>query len=141
MTLGQRIAVLREGAVEQVAGPIDVYNRPATAFVAQFIGSPPMNLLDLDRDGLRARVGAPPAAAVAGLRPQDVRLGPAGGMLQGAVQLVEPIGSAQIVHVRIGDARVVAVVAPQPPLEPGAPIGIDADRERLHFFDAAGRRV
>ena len=53
MTLGQRIAVLRDGAIEQVSTPIEVYNSPATTFVAQFIGSPAMNLIDLDIQALR----------------------------------------------------------------------------------------
>lgn len=141
MTLGQRIAVLRDGAIEQVATPDDVYNRPATTFVAQFIGSPPMNLVGLDGGDVRTRVAAPTDAAVVGLRPQDVRLGDAGAFLRGEVHLVESIGSAQIVHVRVDATRLLAVAPPQPGFSPGVQVTIGADRERLHFFDAAGRRL
>jgi len=141
MTLGQRIAVLREGSIEQVADPGDVYNRPATTFVAQFIGSPPMNLIDLDQPGLRDQINAPPGAAVVGLRPHDVRLAREGGLVRGTVQLVEPIGAAQIVHVRADGTRVLAVAAPQLEFARGDEVAVFADPQRLHFFDAAGRRL
>jgi ABC-type sugar transport system ATPase subunit len=141
MTLGQRIVVLREGRIEQVADPDDVYNRPATTFVAQFIGSPPMNLIDLDLPGLRGQIGPPPGAVTVGLRPHDVRLDPEHGLLRGTVQFVEPIGAAQIVHVRADDTRVLAVAAPQLVFRPGDAAAIAAHFERLHFFDAAGRRL
>ena len=141
MTLGQRIAVLRDGAIEQVSDPIEVYNRPATTFVAQFIGSPAMNLIELDSQELRQDLGAPARAALAGIRPQDVQLSERGGLLRGTVQLVEPIGSAQIVHVRAGDRKIVAVAPPQPALQPELPVAMGADRDRLHFFDASGRRL
>jgi multiple sugar transport system ATP-binding protein len=141
MTLGQRIAVLRDGAIEQVADPIEVYQRPSTTFVAQFIGSPAMNLIVLDSQELRRQLGAPAGARLAGLRPQDVRLNHADGILRGTIHLVEPIGSAQIVHVRAGDTRIVAVAPPQPDFKTGAPVTLSGDHERLHFFDESGRRI
>jgi ABC-type sugar transport system ATPase subunit len=141
MTLGQRIAVLREGAIEQVDDPMEVYQRPSTTFVAQFIGSPPMNLIALDNQELRRKLGAPASARLAGLRPQDVRLNDADAVLRGTVQLVEPIGFAQIVHVGTADTRIVAVASPQPAVGVGVSIALGADRERLHFFDEAGRRI
>jgi ABC-type sugar transport system ATPase subunit len=141
MTLGQRIAVLRHGAIEQVAAPDEVYNRPATTFVAQFIGSPPMNLMDLEAGRLADRMHAPANTAVVGLRPQDVRLNEDGALLRGTVQLVESIGSAQIVHLRADSGRMLAVAPPSPAFASGAEVGISADRRHLHFFDTAGRRL
>jgi ABC-type sugar transport system ATPase subunit len=141
MTLGQRIAVLRDGRIEQVAGPDEVYNRPATTFVAQFIGSPPMNLIGLETSGLRDLFEAPSGAAVAGLRPHDVRFGVEPALRRGAVQLVEPIGAAQIVHLRTDATRVLAVAPPHLEFRVGAQVSIGADPERLHFFDATGRRL
>jgi ABC-type sugar transport system ATPase subunit len=118
-----------------------VYDRPATTFVAQFIGSPPMNLIQLDAGALGVRLAPPPRAAVVGLRPQDVRLNAGDGFLPGTVQLVESLGSAQIVHVRVDAARMLAVAPPQPVFAPGAHVKISADHERLHFFDGDGRRL
>jgi multiple sugar transport system ATP-binding protein len=141
MTLGQRIAVLREGAIEQVADPIEVYDRPSTTFVAQFIGSPAMNLIALDSQEIRRSLRAPAGATLAGLRPQDVRLDDADWILRGTVQLVEPIGSARIVHVRSDHERIVAVVSPHAAFEAGVPVTLGADRERLHFFDESGARI
>ncbi|HEX5741766.1 MAG TPA: ABC transporter ATP-binding protein, partial [Pilimelia sp.] len=69
MALGDRVAVLRAGRVEQVAGPRELWDRPATRFVARFVGSPPMNLLPADRVA-----GAPPGAAEVGVRPEALRL-------------------------------------------------------------------
>jgi multiple sugar transport system ATP-binding protein len=142
MTLGQRIAVLCDGRLEQVADPGELYNRPATMFVAQFIGSPPMNLMPIPLDGVPGlRVDSPPGAAIAGLRPHDVRFDAATALLDGTVQLVEPIGPAQIVHLRAGAARIVAVAGPERVLRPGDAVQIGAERDRLHFFDAGGRRL
>jgi ABC-type sugar transport system ATPase subunit len=100
-----------------------------------------MNLIALDNQELRRKLGAPASARLAGLRPQDVRLNDADAVLRGTVQLVEPIGFAQIVHVGTADTRIVAVASPQPAVGVGVSIALGADRERLHFFDEAGRRI
>jgi ABC-type sugar transport system ATPase subunit len=100
-----------------------------------------MNLIDLDLPGLRGQIGPPPGAAVVGLRPHDVHLDSEHGLLRGTVQLVEPIGAAQIVHVRANETRVLAVAAPQLVFRPGDEAAIGAEPDRLHFFDADGRRL
>jgi ABC-type sugar transport system ATPase subunit len=147
MTLGQRIAVLREGALEQIATPEDLYDRPANRFVARFIGSPPMNVLE----GQAAAPVAPPEVAervarealAVGIRPQDVALRPpAGAAVAGTVSVVEPLGHASIVHVATGgDASIVASVPGRPPVRPGEAVGLAFDARRLHLFAADGRRV
>ena len=140
MTLGQRIAVLREGCVEQVGTPAEVFNRPATTFVAQFIGSPPMNLIDLESPALRGVVKAPAGAARLGFRPHDVQLDSSTSLLHGTIHLVELIGAAQIVHVRTDAGRLVAVVGPQAAVRPDQDVKLGVDQSRLHFFDGEGKR-
>jgi ABC-type sugar transport system ATPase subunit len=135
MTMGQRIAVLSKGALQQVGTPAEIYERPASAFVAAFIGNPGMNLIaEPGGDGRR----------LLGFRPEDGALGPPEGALAaGAVALVEPLGSETLVHLRLGSGEtVVARVrgAPIPALEARA--GVHVPVERLHRFDATtGARV
>ena len=119
MTLGQRVAVLHEGRIEQVDAPARLYNQPATIFVAQFIGSPPMNLIEPDRLTPESGIDLPSGAALLGLRPHDVRLMPQPALLAGVVQLVESLGATQIVHVRTDRGRVIAVVSPELAFSPG----------------------
>jgi ABC-type sugar transport system ATPase subunit len=141
MTLGQRIAVLRDGAIEQVAAPRDVYLRPATVFVAQFVGSPPMNLFALDAPAMRQRFDPPEPAVRAGVRPHDVECGPAGAGLDAQIEVVELTGPTQHLHLRAGGDRVLAVVPGTPLRHPGERVGLTFDRRHVHFFDRDGRRV
>jgi ABC-type sugar transport system ATPase subunit len=134
MTLGGRVAVMRDGAIEQVAPPLEVYARPANTFVARFIGAPSMNLLPATLAG----VGAPPGA-VAGIRPQDVTVGPAGG-LHATVDLVEPRGHDHLVHLRLdsrGVPPLLAIVADTPVPPVGAGVFVTMPHTRLHLFDGA----
>lgn len=129
MTLGQRIAVLRDGRLEQLATPRDLYGRPATTFVAGFIGSPPMNML--------ARGGE-----TQGIRPQDVELvAPGRGDMDATIRLVEPLGHAQIVHLETAGTRILAVVPPDARVVAGDTTGIMLPAPKLHRFGADGRRV
>jgi ABC-type sugar transport system ATPase subunit len=132
MTLGGRIAVMRHGAIEQVAPPIFVYEKPANTFVARFIGAPAMNLVAATLAGVEQ-----PAGALAGIRPQDVALG-ANGPLPATVDLVEPRGHDFLLHLRLDapDAPVLlAVVAGAAPPEAGDVVRITLPSERLHLFD------
>jgi multiple sugar transport system ATP-binding protein len=138
MTLGQRIAVLNEGSLEQLATPDELYRRPVNTFVAGFIGSPPMNLIDRSLLPL----DAPAGAHVIGSRPHDVKLGDRdAGHLRGGIEVVEPLGHAQIVHIRAGPVRIIAAAAAEPPLRQGDAIGVSFDADRLHCFGARGRRL
>jgi ABC-type sugar transport system ATPase subunit len=137
MTLGSRVAVMRDGAIEQVAPPLELYGQPANTFVARFIGTPAMNLLPAAlvlRDA--------PGDAVVGIRPHDVTLG--AGPLQATVDLVEPRGPDHVVHLRLaaaGAPLLLAVVAGAAPPVVGAGVAVDAPANRLHLFDADGRRL
>ena len=137
MTLGNRVAVLREGRIEQLAPPLELYDRPETTFVAQFIGVPPMNLFDRCPPGIEA-----PAGRTVGIRPQDVVVDRE-GVWRATVDVVEPRGHDAVVHLRAsgeGDPVVVAVVQGTPP-HVGTDVGLTFPRTRLHLFDPYGRRV
>jgi ABC-type sugar transport system ATPase subunit len=130
MKLGERIVILKDGRIQQAGTPLDLYRRPATLFVARFLGSPPMNVLDASR----IEPGRP---GVAGIRPQDVALTDAdAGDIQGTIELVETVGSEQHVHISLdGDhVRVIAVVPPDAAVQSGHRTGLTLRRERLRFF-------
>ncbi|MBI4485974.1 MAG: sn-glycerol-3-phosphate ABC transporter ATP-binding protein UgpC [Acidobacteria bacterium] len=133
MTLGGRVAVMREGVIEQVAPPLDVYARPVSTFVARFIGAPAMNLVPATLGGIDA-----PPGAVIGIRPQDVALG-AGGQLHATVDLVEPRGHDYLLHLRLDSPEAspfLAVVAGAAPPPTGAQVLVTLPPDRLHLFDA-----
>jgi ABC-type sugar transport system ATPase subunit len=131
MTLGQRIAVLRAGSIEQVATPDELYRRPANLFVAGFIGSPGMNLLE-----------GYAGSATAGIRPHDVELVEDDRAdLRGRIDIIEPLGHAQVVHVSSPQGRIIAVVSPDRRMTAGDAVGVRVAEERLHRFDQQGRRI
>ena len=135
MTLAGRVAVMRSGMIEQFAPPLEVYARPANTFVAQFIGSPPMNLLPAPIAGV-----AGPACATIGIRPHDVLIGQS-GILSATVDLVEPRGHDAVIHLDLPSSRLVAVVpAAQIPAS-GAHVEVSFRPGVVHYFDQEGRRV
>jgi ABC-type sugar transport system ATPase subunit len=133
MTLGERIAVMRDGAIEQIAPPLDLYAHPANAFVARFIGSPAMNLLPAAAAGIDA-----PAGTTVGIRPHDVQIGPA-GLMRATIELVEPRGADQVLHLRLDhvDTPLLAVVSGATPMVAGTGVFVTVPADRLHFFDGS----
>jgi ABC-type sugar transport system ATPase subunit len=135
LTLGDRVAVLRDGELQQLATARDLWREPANAFVARFVGSPGMNLLGT---GAPLGVEAPPGTDV-GVRPEHVRLGSEGVVAE--VILTEQIGSEAIVHLSSSGERVIARVDAEAAPPAGARVHVSARRADLHLFDAAtGRR-
>ena len=152
MTLAQRMIVMNAGRVEQMGTPEQVYGKPASCFVASFIGSPPMNLLRGLADGSRFSVGdtvlplpqAAPRAGplVLGLRPEHVEISPEGRWPL-RVETVEMLGAERLVHGQFGGTlftvRVDATLAPP---QVGQSVGLSAAPGHLHWFDAnTGFRV
>ena len=150
MTLAQRMIVMNAGRVEQIGTPEQVYGRPATRFVASFIGSPPMNLMAGTAAGLQFKMGdqalalpraAPRAGAlVLGLRPEHAELQPDGAWPL-VVETVEMLGAERLVHGRIGgdpaqDLFTVRIDATLSPPRPGQTLRLNAAASRLHWFDA-----
>lgn len=162
MTLGTRIAVMNEGRIEQVAAPLETFERPATAFVARFVGSPAMNLWSarVAREGDRTEVTTPAFAldvgmggvaladgadVFVGIRPHEIRLtSPHGGDAEATVEVVEPLGAQATVHVSLkgvpGELTRVVVTSGQAP-RAGDRVSLRLSRDRVHLFDRDGRRV
>jgi ABC-type sugar transport system ATPase subunit len=141
MTLATRVAVMRAGVIEQFAPPLQIYARPANTFVAQFIGSPPMNLLEPPLPGVSA-----PAGAIIGVRPHDIVIGDRGGV-GAVVDLVEPRGHDAVVHLTMDGVptstppRIVAVVPAGQIPSRQARVEVRFREGAVHVFDRQGRAM
>ena len=155
MTLADRVVVMRDGIVEQIGSPLDLYDAPANLFVAGFIGSPAMNFLPgrLRRDGGSAAVEAADGTRLAlangisaqdgaeivfGIRPEHFTRADAG--LQGRVDVVEPTGADTILFATVAGTQVCAVFDERVGYRPGDPITLAPRRGAVHVFDPANGR-
>jgi ABC-type sugar transport system ATPase subunit len=140
MTLADKIVVLRDGLVEQVGTPRDLYEQPDNLFVAQFIGSPKMNILPVGSvSGSLPR--QPPNATDVGMRPEDLKLAdPAAGLVSGRVLISEYTGASSLLHVELPAGEVFLVAHEGRAPEAGSAVGLTIAPDRLHYFDHAGRR-
>jgi multiple sugar transport system ATP-binding protein len=141
MTLADKIVVLRDGRVEQVGSPRDLYERPANTFVAQFIGSPKMNLLPADIAPLLTGATAMDAAAeTIGIRPEHLTVvEPRDGTLRGTVGLCEYTGAVTLLHVKLPDGHDCLVLHDGHDTKAGIQIGLTADVSKVHFFKGNGQ--
>jgi ABC-type sugar transport system ATPase subunit len=139
LTLGDTVAVLRAGELQQVASPEELWDRPANRFVARFVGSPPMNVLPAD--GPLAVDGLPAGRPLElGVRPEHLRLSSTG--VPAEVTLVELIGSEALVHLRAGGHELVARVSATARPAAGDAVQVEIRRRDVHLFDAeSGERV
>ncbi|TMV83044.1 ABC transporter ATP-binding protein, partial [Thioclava sp. BHET1] len=150
MTLASRIAVMRDGRIEQLGTPDEIYNRPATTFVAEFVGSPPMNLIPatLEAGALRLdgvvdalplpdgiETGPESGRILLGIRPEALCL-TAEGPVPVEVELVEFTGPEQIVTVACAGQKLTAILPPGQRFAPGARGALQWPLEQLHLFDA-----
>ena len=154
MTMGQRIVVLKDGFIQQLGAPLEIYRRPANRFVAAFIGSPRMNFFDAQVIGNgepALQVGeihrdiAPenrPALAqkhgrrvTLGVRPDDVRLAEA-GPFAGRVTLVEPTGGESYIYADVGGSSLVARAEGDTRAQIGDELRFDFEPAKAHYFDA-----
>jgi len=160
MTLGDRVVVMKDGIVQQVGDPLELYNRPANKFVAGFIGSPAMNFatvtmadgngritaknagLEIEIPGplaerLRAHLGR---QLMLGIRPEDLHVAAAGDpkglTFDSRVEVVEKLGSEILLDVRVGEDSMVAAVDPTTQAKAQDQLQLAVNPERLHFFDA-----
>ena len=137
MTLGDRIAVLNLGVLQQIGTPEELYTRPANVFVARFIGSPSMNLLPAQA------IGVGGAGQLAGFRPEHVRLGGHDGGLsyQALVEVVEYLGDEQLAHLRLDGAEVLAKLPVEPRLQAGSRETFSVPLQKVLLFDAESERA
>jgi multiple sugar transport system ATP-binding protein len=164
MTLGDRVAVLNEGRLQQVAPPQQLYDYPENRFVAGFIGEPAMNILPVEvrerTDDVVVDQGGfvqslPNGSVVSdlagqqaafGVRPEDVSLAsnlPAGAdTFQATVTVREPLGELLLLHCEVGDAELQVKVEPRSDIYPGDTVELGFDKQRLHLFeDGTGNTV
>jgi multiple sugar transport system ATP-binding protein len=150
MTMADRIVVLRDGVVEQAGQPLDLYDRPATLFVAGFIGSPAMNLLKgsirlngkpsfLTESGVELPLKSVPRDAhgrpcVYGIRPEHLTL--AGNDFRAEVSVVEPTGSETQVFAKPGGQQIVGVFRERIAARPGDNLPLSPNLDAVHLFDA-----
>ena len=155
LILSDRVVVMNEGRIEQLGDPIRIYERPANRFVAEFIGSPSINLVRAHHSAEGLRVAGQPVSAepiqqrsagdvLVGVRPEDVMLvQPDKGLLNGTIQFCEPYGSVVYAFIELrpatglaeGRTHFVASMDPHRALGPGQAVGIDIRWERVSLFD------
>ena len=153
MTLADTLVVMNGGVIEQIGAPLDVYEQPASTFVASFIGAPPMNLLSVGKGGeggdlpQGATGQAPAGAATVGFRSEDAELAEPGTRHAGGVSLavtveaVERVGAESFLYCASGSNSVVVRVSGRSAAEAGDRLDVVVRPEKLHWFGAEGRRV
>ncbi|MDP5308364.1 ABC transporter ATP-binding protein [Paracoccus spongiarum] len=154
MTMADKIVVMRDGRVEQIGAPLDLYDNPQNVFVAGFIGSPSMNFVHgtvaseggtrhfLSDGGLRLPLpdtaAADGQAVTYGIRPEHIAVGPGGVPVK--VVVLEPTGSATQIFARAGGEMIDAIVKDRIAARPGDEIGYHVDVSRVHLFDRASEK-
>ncbi len=165
MTLADRIVVLRAGYVEQVGSPMELYHSPANLFVAQFIGSPAMNILDAtvtsaDGEAIKVKLAQGSEATLPfggdaalqgtavklGVRPEDLRIAAdaASGIITGTVDIVEKLGEVTLVYINIDghpEHFLAKLPGTQDAISRGSSIHLTAEKHVLHLFGADGKTL
>jgi sn-glycerol 3-phosphate transport system ATP-binding protein len=155
MTLADRIVIINGGVIEQIGTPKEIYNSPVTSFVAGFIGSPQTNLIrvEVDRTGDRffeaggatfvfpepLIKGKLPGNAVLGIRPEEIEIG--GNTVTVSVEVVEELGSHQLLHCRCGTSLITVVDNSDGNKLPGDRISLQLPPAKVHLFDAENGRI
>ena len=132
MTMGDRIAVMNKGELQQLGTPEELYEHPANTFVARFIGSPSMNMLPSSVLGIGG------TGQLAGFRPEHVRLGngrPGPGSIDASVEVVEYLGDEQLGHLRLGDHEIVVKLPVEPRLHAGERETFSVPLDKVLLFD------
>ncbi|TAU85069.1 ABC transporter ATP-binding protein [Rhizobium leguminosarum] len=151
MTLASRIAVMRDGRIEQLGTPEEIYNHPATLYVATFVGAPPMNLLNATaRDGRLALSGSDislPLPArfretagngrdlILGIRPEALRTDGTGPSIEATLEVAELTGPELVVTALAGNQRLMACLPPRTPIRDNEKLTLFFDEEAMHLFD------
>ena len=145
MTLADRVVVLRDGNIEQVGTPLELYDRPANQFVAQFIGTPSMNVLPvagLPKSSQQTGLRLPDGASI-GIRPEYVQFGNASAEGYAAtVDVVEALGAETLIYSTLENGlQIVARRNERSALHVGERISVQFDQHHLHIFDQSGKKV
>jgi multiple sugar transport system ATP-binding protein len=143
MTLASRVAVMKKGQLQQFDTPLNIYNRPANRFVAEFVGNPSMNFLDgkIERgvfvsDSIRIPVNQPDSVVTLGIRPEHVHVltQPQDGAIPASVYVTELMGNETFVFLSVGSQRLIARAAADFRAEVESTVWLRFESERAHFF-------
>lgn len=147
MTMADRIVIMKDGHIQQVGTPWEVYHKPANTFVARFIGAPAMNMLPATSEGngdialnggskLHTDVGLTAGRSVTlGVRPEDLTLNAENPLFDGTVSVREPLGHETLLHVDTALGAVIAKADGRAPPEVGATVTLGASPHNVHLFD------
>ena len=149
MTLADRVVVMKQGVVQQVGSPTEIYEEPANAFVASFIGNPAMNLMEglvqsgvFTSENTAIPVDAPEGPATLGFRAEDASVVESGGQINAPIYTLELLGDATMVSVRIAGALVSVRADKSFRAEIGESVSIQVPKEICHLFDgSSGARI
>jgi multiple sugar transport system ATP-binding protein len=159
MTMADRIVVMHDGRIEQIGAPLELYDRPDNLFVAQFIGSPAMNVVNgtlrrsngtafVEAEGgtrwpLRGGAGTDGQPVALGVRPEHLTLAGGDAMsVPGEIVVVEPTGAETELLVKVGAAQVTLVTSGRPAVNPGERVGLAVEPGMAHLFDQkTGQRL
>ncbi|WP_049900569.1 ABC transporter ATP-binding protein [Natrinema sp. J7-1] len=163
MTMGDRIVILNDGRLQQVGTPLECYHRPANQFVAGFIGSPPMNFLEVDADLEDGTLDHPvftlplsdslvdeldSTDLVVGIRPEHVSLTDSPGthpepnrLIETDVTVTEPMGDVTNVYLDVGGETITVTVAGHVGVDPGGQLHMHVPASKMHLFDAESGRA
>ena len=146
MTLADRVVVLRDGLIEQVGSPLELYDRPANRFVAQFIGMPSMNMVAASAiPSFSAQTGGRlPDDGFLGVRPEGLHVHPGGDIgigVRGRVDLIEALGADTLIHVDVDGTPLIARQNERTPLRVGDDVSVELNPAVLHLFSREGRTV
>ena len=154
MTMADRIAVMKEGSLQQFSTPKELYNLPHNLFVASFIGSPPMNLIDADvvrvegkfwlktkdfefalpeRIAYRPEKNLQDSEVILGIRPEDIRIGSRG--IRAEIYVVEPLGREVLVSLKVGEQILKVLASKSFDYEMGDKVGLKLNTHKIHLFD------
>ncbi|MCR9239340.1 MAG: sn-glycerol-3-phosphate ABC transporter ATP-binding protein UgpC [Alphaproteobacteria bacterium] len=148
MTMADRIVIMKDGHIQQVGTPYDVFHKPTNKFVAQFIGAPSMNMIEGSlADGIVTLEGGLQipidtssthrGPVTLGLRPDDLLVSSQDGQFEGQVNVLEPLGSETLVYVSVAGKELIAKASGRTPPVLGSTIKLNAAPENMHLFDSA----
>lgn len=159
MTMGDRIAVMNNGKLEQIDTAKRIYSNPKSLFVADFVGEPSINFFEMQFEGDRVignefdidlpdavaeelNAGLPDSDTILGIRPESINVvEPDTGILNVEIDVIEPLGDRQIVYFYLGDRHITVVMSTTERFDEGDTIGIDIEWPMTHFFDPKGPKV
>ena len=144
MTLADRVVVLRDGLIEQVGTPMELYDHPVNQFVAQFIGMPSMNMVEAKAipSFSQQTGGRLPVDGFLGVRPEGLRVHPGHGAgVPGRVELIEALGADTLIHVDVAGVPLISRQNDRTTLQEGDAVGVELDPSVLHLFGRDGRAL